>query len=78
MDICWGIDLLRELDFTTCWGEKTVLKIRGQIVPTLEGDEIPQNIEILRQHGPIDVNTGKLAKDHVYAKDIEFIGFDNA
>ena len=61
MDICWGNDLLRELGYEINLGTN-ILKIGGQTVPILEGDELPQNIEILRQHGPIDPKTGKLAK----------------
>ena len=61
MDICWGNDLIHEHGCQIDFG-KDILKIGGKTVPILEGDELPQNIEILQQHGPIDVNTGKLAK----------------
>ena len=61
MDICWGNDLMNEIGCEIHFGEK-ILKIGGKTVPILEGDELPQDIEILQQHDAIDVKTGKLAK----------------
>ena len=62
MDICWGIDLMKQLGCSIQWGEEMSLKIGGKFVPVLKEDEMPQDIEILRMHGPVDEKTGKIAK----------------
>ena len=54
MDICWGLDLIDKIGCNIQFGKEMSLKIGGKDVPVLKKDELPQDIEILRQHGAID------------------------